>query len=258
MFGLICGVLIAFQPAGPDPARLAPELVAQALCVNGGSVVVLGTQGADGVPSWYWRDQDCRPSRPTNLRSDAERHWFDGRINGYRCRLWGWTDLSGAVRWRWDEQRSSCSPGRRALNGEPVPTGERPPEARIDPLQAGDLPEPSGVELPSGWRPKEDPKTGALLLGVDPEGLAKDPGQEILASDPATKKEAEDVKKFYEAKPDATAQAVARNLPPVVPPTFWAAVFGYNFPTFLVRAGGVVLLVAAGWLIHGHYGAAAR
>lgn len=120
-----------------------------------------------------------------------------------------------------------------------------------DPRPSRDEPTPiaSGLVLPSGFEPKQDPKTGALLMGVDPAGLAKD-GERVRASDPQTKAEVEDVRKFYDRAPDASAQAVARNLPKVVSPNSWAAVFGYDLPTAIARVGGVGLLGGAAFMAH--------
>ena len=215
MLGLLCGLLLAYQPG----VYTAPALEPLEVCINGRTVELFGER-KDGRPYWWWRDQRVVPNGPTERRSNAERFWFDAVVNGRACRLWGWEEARGVVRWRWDEQRSSCpspSQGGRAA-GELPPAAEPEPRRTGDHAPRGDPPVDSGVELPSGFRPKQDPRTGALLLGVDPEGMAADPSRTILASDPATAAEAEDVKAFYERRPDASAQAVARNLPPVVPP----------------------------------------
>lgn len=114
----------------------------------------------------------------------------------------------------------------------------------------------SGVVLPSGFEPNQDPQTGALLMGVDAKGLAKD-GEQVRASDPETKAEGEDVVKFYEMGPDASAKAVARKLPPIISPNTWASIFGYDLQTALTRIGGVVLLAGAAYKVHGRFSGAA-
>lgn len=262
MIGLICGLLLCYQPSppAPEPRRAPAGLDPVNLVVNGSPVVVYGWTDGSGHRTWYWRDQTVRPSRPVSGTPGADDGWSDAEINGSPCRLWGWFTAAGEFRWRWDAQRHNYA-GK--------PTGDGPPTAKPGPLEAGDLPgeDPrpagdvpksrpvkSGVVLPSGWEPNKDSITGALLLGVNSDSLARD-GEKVTASDPQTKAEVEDVREYYAQAPDASSQAITKKLPPVISPNAWASIFGYDLPTALTRVGGVVLLAGAAYLIYGRFGA---
>lgn len=240
MFGLLCGALLAYQSSAPHAAPPGPD---ESACGDyriewndnpANWSPIAGCVDEAGAVTWWPDRQTFSP--PPHRRDDGPEgdRWVVAKVNGRAVTMWGWK-AGGRSGWRLEDQRTHVLPGG--------PTGDlRPTEPASKPIK-------SGVVLPSGFEPKQDPRTGALLMGVDAKGLAKD-GEQVRASDPQTKAEGEDVRKFYEMGPDSTTKAVVRNLPPIISPTAWASIFGYDLPTALIRIGGVGLLGGAAFLVH--------
>lgn len=225
MFGLICGLMLGYQPA-PAPE---PGCGEHRIEFNGNPdnwAAVKGCVDASGVVTWQPEDQEFSPRPSDGRRSTptADR-WIAVGVNGRPVSMWGWHTPTGKG-WKVSDQRTSVLP-------------------------TGSMPVKSGVVLPSGFEPRKDPKTGALLMGVDPAGLRKD-NERIRASDPATKAEAEDLRQFYAMGPDSSAKTVARNLPKVISPNTWATVFGYDAWTAAMRVGGAAMLAAAAFYLFQH------
>lgn len=224
MIGLICGALLAWQPAPPAPAPDGREGEYR-LEWNGNPdnwSVVKGVREADGTVEWWPDRQSFRP--PPDPDGPRGGQWVVVEVNGRPVTMRGRKGVDGRPRWRIEDQRTKV------------------------------LLDAPGVALPSGYVPRQDPSTGALLMGVDPKGLAAD-DERIRASDPKTRAEVEDVRKFYAMGPDASAKLVARNLPKVISPNSWATLFGYDIRTAGLRLAALAMLAGSLFIVHRKAGA---